>query len=148
MSVILKRKHPRRAFRREVILSCQVVRERDFRLVSDLALDLSTQGMLVSTDLRVLTGEPLLVTFRPPRSDRWLDVSATVARVVHGRRPGDRGRCLGLSFHGLDGAAERLLFQHLHAACRRPSRAGCLPDRLAPRWVRGGASCARFRAPK
>src|SRR6202789_503747 len=41
MSVILKRKHPRRAFRREVILSCQVVRERDFRLVSELALDLS-----------------------------------------------------------------------------------------------------------
>lgn len=140
MSVILKRKHPRRAFRREVLLSCQVVRERDFRLVSELALDLSTQGMLVATDLRVLTGEPLLVSFRPPRSNRFLDVAATVARVVHGRRPGDRGRCLGLSFHGLDAAAERLLFQHLRglpapepsrmAAAGLPSAIPCVLGRL------------------
>ncbi len=113
MSVILKRKQPRRAFRREVLLTCQVVRERDFRLVSDLALDLSTHGMLVSTRLPVLTGEPLLVSFRPPRSSTWLDLPATVARVVHGRRPGDRGRCLGLSFDRLDPAAERLLHRHL-----------------------------------
>jgi c-di-GMP-binding flagellar brake protein YcgR len=113
MSVILKRKQPRRAFRREVILSCQVVRERDFRLVSDLALDLSTQGMLVATEELVLTGEEVLVSFRPPRGKEWLDVSATVARVVHGRRPGDRGRCLGLAFHGLDAAKEHVLFRHL-----------------------------------
>lgn len=113
MSVILRRKQPRRAFRREVILSCQVVRERDFRLVADLALDLSTDGMLVSTTERVLTGEEVLVSFRPPRSSRWLDVSATVARVVHDRRPGDRGRCLGLAFHDLDPASQRLLFRHL-----------------------------------
>jgi hypothetical protein len=113
MSVILARKQPRRAFRREVILSCQVVRERDFRLVADLALDLSTEGMLVSTQERVLTGEELLVSFRPPRSRRWVDLQATVARVVHGRRPSDRGRCLGLSFHGVGEADRRLLFQHL-----------------------------------
>ncbi len=113
MSVILARKHPRRAFRREVLLTCQVVRERDFRLVSDLALDLSTDGMLVSTEHVVLTGEPLLVSFRPPRADRWLDVQATVARVVHGRRPGDRGRCLGIVFDGVDPAARGLLFKHL-----------------------------------
>ena len=100
-----------------------MVRERDFRLVSNLALDLSTDGMLVSTDLRVLTGEPLLVSFRPPRSDRWLDLSATVARVVHGRRPGDRGRCLGLSFNGVDPVAQRLLFHHLRGLpAPEPSR--------------------------
>lgn len=113
MSVILARKQPRRAFRREVLLSCQVVRERDFRLVSELALDLSTDGMLVSTEQRVLTGEELLVSFRPPRADRWLDVQATVARVVHGRRPGDRGRCLGLTFHAVDEPSRRLIFRHL-----------------------------------
>lgn len=113
MSVILTRKQPRRAFRREVLLSCQVVRERDFRLVADLALDLSTEGMLVSTEQRVLTGEELLVSFRPPRSNRWLDVQATVARVVHGRRPSDRGRCLGLVFHSVDPSSRRLLFRHL-----------------------------------
>jgi hypothetical protein len=113
MSVILRRKQQRRAFRREVILRCQVVRERDFRLVSDLALDLSTMGMLVSTEHRVLTGEELLVSFRPPRSSQWLDVTATVARVIHGRRPSDRGRCLGIAFNGMDSAAQRVLFHHL-----------------------------------
>ncbi len=113
MSVILSRKQPRRAFRREVLLTCQIVRERDFRLVSDLALDLSTDGMLVATEQRLLTGEPLLVSFRRPRSLRWLDVSATVARVVHGRRPGDRGRCLGIAFDPLGEQERRMLFRHL-----------------------------------
>ena len=42
MSGILARTIHRRAFRRSVMLPCQVVRERDFRLVSTLALDLST----------------------------------------------------------------------------------------------------------
>jgi hypothetical protein len=113
MSVILTRKQPRRAFRREVILSCQVVRERDFRKVAEIALDLSTEGMLVATEQRVLTGEELLVSFRPPRSRRWVDLQATVARVVHGRRPSDRGRCLGLAFHGVGDDDKRLLFRHL-----------------------------------
>ncbi len=126
MSVILARKQQRRAFRREVFLKCQVVRERDFRLVSELALDLSTEGMLVATDHRVLTGEDVLVSFRPPRSDRWLDLSATVARVVHGRRNGDRGRCLGISFHGMDTASQRLLFQHLRGL--PPPEPGRLPS--------------------
>jgi c-di-GMP-binding flagellar brake protein YcgR len=113
MSAIPTRKLPRRAFRREVLLTCQVVRERDFQLVSDLALDLSTAGMLVATEQRVLTGEPLLVSFRPPRSQRWLDVSATVTRVVHGRRPSDRGRCLGIAFDGMAEQDRKLLFRHL-----------------------------------
>jgi len=118
MSVILGRKVPRRAFRREVVLRCQAVRERDFKLVSDLALNLSTDGMLVTTRERVLTGEPLVVSFKAPRSTRWVDVSATVARVIHGRRPGDPGRslgvrCLGLSFQGLDDDARRMLFEQL-----------------------------------
>jgi PilZ domain len=105
--------HHRRAFRHAVTLPCQVVRERDFRLVADVAVDLSTDGMLVPTGLRVLTGEPLLVSFRAPRSQRWLDASAVVTRVVHGRRPGDGGRALGISFQGLDHEARQLLFRQL-----------------------------------
>jgi len=103
----------RRAFRHAVSLPCQIVRERDFRLVADLALDLSTDGMLVPTELSVLTGEPVLVSFRAPRSPRWLDVDAVVARVVHGRRPGDRGRRLGLAFQGLAPEERHLLFREL-----------------------------------
>lgn len=101
MSVILARSTPRHAFRRFVRLDCQIVREHDFVSLSDLALDLSTDGMLVRTTSRVLTGEEIVFAFRPPRSNRWIDGVATVARVVHGRRPGDRGRALGLQFSGL-----------------------------------------------
>jgi hypothetical protein len=102
MNTVHARKPERAAFRREVLLRCQIVRERDFKLVADLALDLSPEGMLVSTHERMLTGEELLVSFRGPRSEQWFDCQAKVARVVHGRRPGDRGRCLGLHFEGLD----------------------------------------------
>jgi hypothetical protein len=101
-------------FRRFVRIDCQVVRERDFRMVGDLALDLSTKGMLVrAAGVRVLTGEELLVAFRPPRSNQWIDTQATVARVVHGRRPGDTGLSFGIEFYGMDRSQEELLFDKL-----------------------------------
>jgi hypothetical protein len=103
----------RRAFRRFVRIDCQVVRERDFRVVADLAFDLSTNGMLVRAKERVLTGEELVVSFKPPRCNRWFDAVAVVARVVHGRRPGDTGPCLGIEFQGVDRDDEWLLADHL-----------------------------------
>jgi c-di-GMP-binding flagellar brake protein YcgR len=125
MSAILARKQHRRAFRRGVLVSCQVVRERDFRRVAQLGLDLSTDGMLVATRDVILTGEELIVSFRAPMSNKWFDAQATVARVIHGRRPGDRGRCLGLSFHGHDGDWQRQLFAELRGLppvrSRRPN---------------------------
>jgi hypothetical protein len=125
MSAILSRSVHRRTFRREVMLSCQVVRERDFRLVGSLALDMSTEGMLVLTGERILTGEDMLVSFRAPRTGEWFDLDATVARVLHGRRPGDRGRCLGLSFHRMPESATMSLFENLRglpaAVPHRPS---------------------------
>ena len=72
----------RRSFRRFVRLDCQVVRERDLRTIGDLALDLSTEGMLVRGTDRVLTGEEVIVSFRPPRSNRLIDAMGTIARVV------------------------------------------------------------------
>lgn len=107
------------------MLSCQVVRDRDFRLVGSLALDLSTDGILVLTGERVLTGEEMWVSFRAPQTKEWFDVSATVARVLHGRRPGDRGRCLGLSFHSFAESEAHRLFEGLRglpaASPHRPS---------------------------
>lgn len=115
----------RKSFRRAVFLPCQVVRERDFRLVSSLALDLSTEGILVLTGERILTGESLLVSFRAPKAPEWFDMEATVARVVHGRRPGDRGRCLGLRFDPLGDADTFRLFEGIRglppALSARPS---------------------------
>jgi hypothetical protein len=106
MNATLVHAQERRALRRSVRVDCQVVRERDFRLVGSRGVDLSPFGMLVFAQEPVLTGEPLFVAFRLPRSAWWFDAQATVARVVHGRRPGDGGRCLGLAFDTL-GAAEQ-----------------------------------------
>jgi hypothetical protein len=114
----------RTAFRRFVRIDCQVVREHDFRLVGDLALDLSTRGMLVRARSHVLTGEELLVAFRPPRSNRWIDAQATVARVVHGRRPGDPGLAFGIEFHGMEAEHNDLLFEQL--------RGMIAPDAMRP----------------
>jgi hypothetical protein len=125
MTAMVPRKHPRRSVRRGVLVTCQVVRERDFRRVALLGLDLSTDGMLVASSVPVLTGEEVFVTFRAPFSDKWFDVEAHVARVVHGRRPGDRGRALGLQFRGQSAAWQKDLFQELRglpaARARRPS---------------------------
>jgi hypothetical protein len=99
----------RRVLRRGVRVDCQVVRERDFRLVGSRALDLSPHGMLVFSQEPVLTGEPLVVAFRLPQSMWWFDAEATVARVVHGRRPGDLGRCFGLEFDAIDRSVQYFL---------------------------------------
>jgi hypothetical protein len=104
---------PRRAFRRYVRIDCQVVREHDFRLIGDLALDLSERGMLVRTKECVLTGEDVVVSFRPPSSNRFVDALGHVARVVHGRRPGDRGRCLGIELYGMGDDDRRVLWESL-----------------------------------
>jgi hypothetical protein len=114
----------RQSFRRFVRIDCQVVREHDFKLVGDLALDLSTKGMLVRARTRVLTGEELLVAFRPPRCNRWIDAQGTVARVVHGRRPGDTGLSFGLEFHGMESAYQELIFEKL--------RGMVAPDAMRP----------------
>lgn len=126
------RESVRRSFRRFVRLDCQVVREHDFRLVADLALDLSTQGMLVSARTRVFTGEELLVTFKPPRSNEYIDATAIVARVLHGRRPGDHGLCLGLEFDQISPEDRQKLFESLRGLSApeplRPPRALVMPE--------------------
>jgi hypothetical protein len=99
----------RRSVRRSLHVECRVVSERDSRVVARRSVDLSPQGMLVVTDFPILTGEPLWVIFRLPQSDAWMGADATVARVVHGRRPGDAGHCIGVEFDSLDEGAARYL---------------------------------------
>ena len=111
MGSILVPASQRRAVRRAVRLDCQVVRERDWTLLGDWALDLSSDGMFVlAKKAEVLTGEEVIVSFRVPKTSLFVDVEATVARVVHGRRPSDRDRrALGISFDALDADARRTL---------------------------------------
>ena len=114
----------RRSFRRFVRLDCQVIRESDFKLVGDLALDLSTRGILVRSKTRVLTGEEVVVSFKPPRCNQYFDAMGIVARVLHGRRPGDIAPSLGIEFIGVSAEDERMLFEHL--------RGMAAPDALRP----------------
>lgn len=114
----------RRAFRRYVRVDCELVRVHDFVRVGDLALDMSTDGMLVRATRRVLTGEEVVVTFKPPGSNDWFDAMGIVSRVLHGRRPGDYGLCVGISFLGLSDADRHRLFESL--------RGRSAPDALRP----------------
>lgn len=98
------RRPPRLAAR----LRCQVVRERDFRLVADCIINLSARGVLVAPADPVLTGERVIVSFAGS-AGTWIDVQATVARVAHGRRRGEHTRSLGLRFDAMDGESEAAL---------------------------------------
>lgn len=102
-------KAQRRATRHSVRLECQVVRERDFQLVADRIVNLSTTGLMVSPADPALTGERLIVSFRIPHSGQWVDAEATVARVVHGRRPGEHTRGLALELESVEEIPQMLL---------------------------------------
>lgn len=95
-----------------VTLPCQAVREHDFKLVADRILDVSVDGALLPLRIPVLTGESVIVSFEIPGT--WIDVEATVARVVHGRRPGDDGLAVGVLFDRMAPAAKAALAGYLH----------------------------------
>ena len=103
----------RRSPRHSVKLACQVVRERDFRLIADRIVNVSETGLLVSPADPVLTGERLIVSFQIPHSGYWVDAEATVARVVHGRRPGEFTRCLALELENVESIPQMLLSRAL-----------------------------------
>jgi hypothetical protein len=115
-------KTDRRSSRHTVKISCQVVRERDFRLLADRILDLSNTGMLVGPADPALTGERLIVSFCLPNSSLWIDVEASVTRVVHGRRPGEYMRALALEFDELDGFSKLMLAKALTRIPPAPPR--------------------------
>ncbi len=106
-------RNDRREVRRAVGLTCQVVRERDFRLIADQAVDLSPDGMLVSSDHEMEVGESLIVSFKATQLGLWFDTEASVTRLIKGRRPGDRGPAIGLSFSSLDRVKRLILRGHL-----------------------------------
>lgn len=104
---------PLRPRRHAVRLTCQVVRERDFKLVADQISDLSEAGMLVIPKSRVLTGEKVLVSFMAPFSRYWIDAEATIARVVHGRRATDYRPAFALCFDAIDEVSRALIRKNL-----------------------------------
>lgn len=126
-----------RPARHTVKRPCQVVRERDFRLIADRIEDLSSWGMRVGPADPALTGQTLLVSFQIPGQDVWIDAEAMVTRVMHGRRPGEHARSLGLEFVDLRPWHRYLLKRSLEIIPRVP---------LGPRPGRRGTITARALA--
>jgi len=115
-------KTPRRSSRHTVKIACQVVRERDFRLIADRVVDLSASGALVGPADPALTGERIIVSFRIPRSTVWVDAEATITRVVHGRRPGEYSRSLAIAFDDLEALPRFMLEQALRVVPPAPPK--------------------------
>jgi hypothetical protein len=113
MLSFLVHKNERREVRRRMTLACRVVRERDFQLLGTNAIDLSPDGMLVMAIRDTEPGDALIVSFRATELGLWFDAEAKVARVVRGRRPKDRGRCIGISFTRFDSVSRLVLRGHL-----------------------------------
>ncbi|NUP10321.1 MAG: PilZ domain-containing protein [Polyangiaceae bacterium] len=121
-SRISNRYVPRRPSRHTVRLSCQVVRERDFKLVADEMIEISDGGLLVVPQSRILTGETVLLSFMAPFTRRFIDAEAVVARVLHGRRLGDAGPSVGLCITEMDEADEALIRSQLAYLPAAPPR--------------------------
>jgi hypothetical protein len=101
---------------------CQVVRERDFRLIADQVVDLSASGALVMPADPVLTGERVILSFQLPSSLFWVDTEALVTRVLHGRRPGEHTRGIALELDGLTGLSRFMLERALKYMPPAPPR--------------------------
>ncbi len=92
-------------------LTCEVVREADFCRIGTRTLDVSTEGMRVAIDEceEVCVGDDLFVAVQLTPMGLWFDAKATVTRVVHGRRPGDKGPEIGIRFQNLSSIAKLIL---------------------------------------
>lgn len=103
-----------RPLRRSVRIACQLIRDRDFRAIGRHVVDLSTEGMLVRCERPVLTGEPVIVSFRVPGgSPIWFDAEGVVARVAHRRRPEDDAAAVGIVFTWAEPAGRSALERQL-----------------------------------
>lgn len=95
--------------RRMVRLACRVRRMEDWRLLGDRTVDLSPQGMLVLSDERIEEQTECVVSFQATELPIWFDACARITRVVEGRRPGDKGRALGVHFETLPAVSRLIL---------------------------------------
>ena len=92
--------YARRAERREVDISCDVVAGDWDEPLSHRATDLSPYGIWLRTALPLQIGHRLVISFRPPKSDRELNVFAEVRRVEKRESIGERSG-MGLQFMDL-----------------------------------------------
>lgn len=88
-------------------MPCQVVRERDFKLVATSVMNVSESGLLVDADVPVQFGEKIIVTFYSAAVKGWIDAEGTVTRVSHGPRWMARKQAFGVAFANIDSDSRR-----------------------------------------
>ncbi len=98
----------RKSTRRAVRVDCQVIREKDFKLLGQSALNISADGLLLKSRFRAQKGEALLISFRVPGTNQWIDTEATVARFESSDSP-RKAHTIGVAFESLDSESKRLL---------------------------------------
>lgn len=117
----------RSALRRSVRTDCQVVAEAEFQLLGVRTIDLSTEGLLLETELvDDCVGMPVLVSLRAPGTRLWLDAEGIVVRTAPARRMLDRIPAFGVRFERMDTIDRSLLASSLRGhpppIPRRPIR--------------------------
>jgi hypothetical protein len=145
VEVLLRRSLPwlrYRPTRHLTRIPCQLVREHDFRLVGDQIVNLSMSGLLVTPTDPILTGQRLLISFRVPSGLGFVDAEVTVTRVVHGRRPSETARALGLEFELIEPGLRRMIQRELSWLPMVPPawRPGRRATELATRKLVSGSS--------
>jgi hypothetical protein len=83
-------------------MACQVVRERDFKLVATSVMNVSETGLFIDADEPVRFGEKIIVTFYSPAAKSWIDAEGTVTRIAHGPRWMGRKQAFGVAFDAID----------------------------------------------
>lgn len=116
----------RSSVRYGVHVDCQVVRDRDFKVIGRGSLDVSLTGMLVQCNYSAELGDEVIVSFQTPGLREYVDAVAIVTRLIAGRRQGDLGLAMGLTFTSIDdesfAALKRALQDMPTARGRRTSR--------------------------
>lgn len=127
--VLISGRARRRAIRKQVAVSCQTVREHDFRLIGSRMVDLSAEGMLVLAEDSAKIGEELIVSFQSPELGLWFDLDAKVARLVGGRRRGDLGPAIGVEFTQSTALVRHMLRSLFHRCKATPAARPMLEER-------------------
>jgi len=117
----------RRAPRHAVPVECQVVRDDDFAMLGERAVDVSTCGMLVLSKENASVGQEVVVSLRIPGKESWLDTRGKIVRIAEGRRATDVGKALGIEFDPLGEDARHALEE---ALCAYPTVAPSRPPRV------------------
>ena len=119
--------HRRRAVRRGVLVSCQAVLLRPFRLVGTELIDLSHRGAQLVCDVGLVEGDELVLSFEV--GGTIIDALAEVRTVTA------CGADAGLSFTEMDWAGRAALFVALRGIPPRVPRARPRMDYARSVWM-------------